>query len=155
MGRDIAAVGGPVVEGQPPPIPTVPWNQLQGLHHRIIKLQNDYAGYKPAQALLTQLKQSLDDAAERAAAAHEPPSLPLGPDDIAAQHAAEGAAQRPDVAAALDETQGSAAAAGRAQAQASGGAIDGRALNRNGTAESLASFIVRNGGIRDDGGEVM
>jgi hypothetical protein len=153
--RDIEAVGGPVVEGQPPPIAVVPFNELTGTHARIVSLQNDFGGDKRAQSVLIQLKNGLDDIAGRAAAPHGPPSLPVTEADLAAQSAAEGAAQRPDVAAALDEVHGSQASVDRAQLANSGGALDGRPLNRNGTAESLASFLVRNGGIRDDGGEVL
>lgn len=140
----------------------VPYSQVQALHGRITKLQNDFGADPRAQSLLIGLKQSLDDAAERAAQPQQPPSVPATQADLARQAGLEGAAQRPDVAEALRTMQGSRAEQQRTSTPESlrvaanrDGTLSGAAVGAGGRDESLASFLVRHGGVQDDGGELM
>lgn len=127
----------------------VPYSQVQALYARVVRLQNELGSDPRAQSLLIGLKKSLDEAAEAAARPREPASVPASQGDILSGQAAEGAAQRPDVVQALAEQRGPAPEA------APWDRSSARAQNANGTEESLASFVIRHGGVQDDGGEIM
>lgn len=122
-----------------------PWRSVQNLRGRLVALQDKYHGDARAQAMLNQVKGSIDDVAERAANPKAPASMAVDMADLEAQHAAEGAGQRPDVVEAMRQNrlplaEQSAAAAGNGPVPAHQG---------------LASFLISKGGLRNDGGELM
>jgi hypothetical protein len=115
-----------------------PWRAMQNLRERLGTLAGSLDGR--VKAVAGQLRQSLDETAERAALPYEPRSLPRGLDDIEGQYAAEGAGQSPDIARRLEMSRDELSARADGQAAPSG--------------QTALQFIIRNGGIRNEGGEI-
>lgn len=115
-----------------------PWRDLQSLRARLGVLAN-HADPRVRSAA-GQIRQAIDDTAERAAQPYELPSRPMTSDDIDAGYAAEGAAQHPDVASRLDLPD-----------DVLGARIDAQAAPEG---LSLIQFLRRQGGIRNQDDEV-
>ena len=156
---------GPMSGGLPPdlariagelagPAAIMPYGHAQNLRSRLTALQDKFGGDNRAQAVITQLKASIDAAAEAAARPQEPASMPQTAADLTRQAAQEGATQRPDVAEALVANAGPARAQAANDTTRAAVSSGGQALGAGGQG-GLASFIFRNGGVRDDGGEIM
>jgi hypothetical protein len=115
-----------------------PFRSLQNLRSRLGEL----AGHpdQRVKAVAMQLRQSIDETSERAALPYERPSRPTTLDDIERQFASEGAGQNPDIARRLEMSRDELGAAGNSS-PAPGGL-------------SLVQFLRRNGGLRNEGGEI-
>jgi hypothetical protein len=117
---------------------TAPYQTMQNLRARLGAL--DSHPDPRVQAVVGQMRQAIDDTAERAALPYERPSAPRTLEDIERQFAGEGADQNPDIARRLEMSRDDLNVSG-GEAQAPGG-------------QSALQFIIRNGGLRDEGGEV-
>lgn len=125
--------------------PTVPWSHVENLRARLTTLANDHGNDARAQAVIGQMKASLDDTVARASHPMEPqPAGPATLANVGAEAAAEGATQRPDVAEALRQER-------LPLNQQSSAYRDGQKPAH----EGLASFLIARGGLKNDGGELM
>jgi hypothetical protein len=119
----------------------VPWRSMQGLRQRLGEIAgNPDPTQARAAAAARQIRQSIDDTAERAAMPQELPSRPIGPDDIDAGYAAEGAAQHPDIAARLNMPEEQLAARLDAEPGPEG--------------LSLVQYLRRRGGVQNQNDEL-
>jgi hypothetical protein len=119
----------------------VPWRSMQGLRQRLGEIAgNPDPTQARAAAAAKQIRQSIDDTAERAAMPQELPSRPIGPDDIDAGYAAEGAAQHPDIAARLNMPEEQLAARLDAEPGPEG--------------LSLVQYLRRKGGVQNQNDEL-
>jgi hypothetical protein len=117
-----------------------PWRVMQNIRSRLGAIAGDPNLDPRAKSAARQIQGSIDQTAERAAMPQEMPSRPIGPDDIDAGYAAEGAAQHPDIAARLSMPEEQLAATIDAEQAPEG--------------QSLIQFLRRKGGIQNQGDEV-
>jgi hypothetical protein len=115
-----------------------PFQTLQNLRARLATLSGHPD--QRVQAVAGQMRQAIDDTAERAALPYERPSLPRSLEDIERQFAGEGADQNPDIARRLEMSREELSARAGGEPAPAG--------------QSALQFIIRNGGLRDEGGEI-
>jgi hypothetical protein len=114
---------------------TVPWRHAQNLRSAISALETEAARLGDARlgAAAREVRAAIDTTSARAAGQWVPEGRPVTMEDLDRLAMQEGAAARPDVAAAL-------------------GAPHGRAQPRE---KSLVQWLVESGGLREQGGELL